>query len=113
MLVVDPSIRSDRVPHRERHAEEALPAHAPVTVQPVRPVLVARLHVWRMPPELASALEQRLAELDRLDEPLSAGHDFERPVALLVELDRVRDRPRLADEVAGGPELLDDLRTRL
>ena len=41
-----------------------------------------------------------LAELDRLDEPLAARDDLERPVALLVELHRVRDRPRLADEIA-------------
>ena len=50
-----------------------------------------------MPLQLAAAREQRLAELDRLDEPLAAGDDLERPIALLVELHGVRDRPRLAD----------------
>ena len=54
----------------------------------------------RMPLQLAAAREQRLAELDRLDEPLAAGDDFERAIALLVELHRVRDRPRLADQIA-------------
>ncbi len=62
-----------------------------------------------MPLQLAAAREQRLAEVDRLDEPLAAGDDLERPIALLVELDRVRDRPRLADEIARRLQLLDDL----
>ena len=93
--------RVDRIPDRKRHAEEPLPADAPVAVQAVGPVLVARLHVRRMPLQLAAAREQRLAELDRLDEPLAAGDDLERPIALLVELHRVRDRPRLADQIAG------------
>ena len=53
-----------------------------------------------MPHHLAAAREQLVAELDRLDEPLPAGHDLERPVALLEELHVMRDRPRLADEVA-------------
>ena len=66
-----------------------------------------------MPLQLAAAREQRLAELDRLDEPLAAGDDLERPIALLVELHGVRDRPRLADEIAGLAQLLDDLRARL
>ena len=54
-----------------------------------------------MPLQLAAAREQRLAELDRLDEPLAARDDLERPIALLEELHRVRDRPRLADQIAG------------
>ena len=103
----------DGIPDRKRHAEEPLPADAPVAVQAVGPVLVPRLHVRRVPLQLAAAREQRLAELDRLDEPLPAGDDLERPIALLVELHRVRDRPRLADQVAGLAQLLDDLRARL
>jgi hypothetical protein len=39
--------RIERIPHRERHTEEALAADAPVAVQPVGPVLEARLHVRR------------------------------------------------------------------
>ena len=66
-----------------------------------------------MPLQLAAALEQRLAELDRLDEPLTARDDLERPVALLVELHSVRDRPRLADQISRFPELLHDFRPRL
>ena len=61
-----------------------------------------------MPLQLAAARQQRLPELHRLDEPLAAGDDLERPVALLVELDRVRDRPRLADQVARLAQQLDD-----
>ena len=52
-------------------------------------------------------------ELHRLDEPLAAGDDLERAVALLEELHRVRDRARLADHVAGLAQQLDDLRARL
>jgi valyl-tRNA synthetase len=48
------------------------------------------------------------AELDGLDEPLPARHDLERPIAFLVELHGVRDRPRLADQIAGFLQLLDD-----
>ena len=44
--------------------------------------------------QLAAARDQLLAELDGLDEPLPAGDDLERPIALLVELHRVRDRTR-------------------
>ena len=56
-----------------------------------------------MPVQLAAALEQALAERQRADEPLPAGDDLERAIALLVELDRVRDRPRLAEQVAATP----------
>ena len=108
-----PPLRVERIPDRKRHAEEPLPADAPVAVQAVGPVLEARLHVRRVPLQLAAAREQRLAELDRLDEPLPAGDDLERAIALLVELHGVRDRPRLADQVAGLAQLLDDLRARL
>ena len=60
-----------------------------------------------MPLQLASAREQLLAELDRLDEPLAARDDLERAIALLVELDVVRDRARIAFEIAA---LLQQLR---
>src|SRR5258705_13294914 len=70
-------------------------------------------HVFGVPPQLASPREQLLTELHRLDEPLAARDDLERPVALLVELDRVRNRPRLADQVARLAKLLDDHAPRL
>ena len=50
--------------------------------------------------ELLAAREQPLLELQGVDEPLPARDDLERRVALLVELDRVGDRPGLADQVA-------------
>ncbi len=40
MGIVRRSIRAQRVPHRKRHAEEALPADAPVAVEAVDPVFV-------------------------------------------------------------------------
>ena len=42
-----------------------------------------------MPGNLAAALDERLAVVDGLDEPLAAGHDLQRAIALLVELDVV------------------------
>ena len=42
------------------------------------------------------------------DVPLAGGDDLERPVAPLVELDRVGDRLRVADQLAGVAEQLDD-----
>ena len=66
-----------------------------------------------MPLQLAPAFEQRFAEFNRFDEPLAARHDFEGTIALLVELHRMGDGPRVAQQVAGGTELLDDLRARL
>ena len=110
---VDAAVLAHGIPHRERHAEEALAADAPVAVQAVDPVLVPRAHVLRVPLQLAAALEQLLAELDGPDEPLPAGDDLERAVALLVELHRVGDRPRLALQVAARLQQLDDLRLRL
>ena len=111
--VIDAAVGAHRIPHRERHAEEALPADAPVAGQAVHPVLVAVPHVLGMPLQLAAARQQRVAELHRLDEPLAARDDLERPVALLVELHRMRDGPRLADQIARLAKLLDDRRPRL
>ena len=53
-----------------------------------------------MPLQLAATSEERLAELDGLDEPLATRHDLERAIAFLIELDGVSDRPWLADEIA-------------
>ena len=106
-VVVDGAVLAHAIPDGERHAEESLAADAPVAGEPVDPVLEPRLHVRRMPAELAAAGEQRLARVHRLDEPLTAGHDLERPVTLLVELHGVRDRTRLAEEIAALAEELD------
>ena len=112
-VVRDASFRVDRIPHRERHAEKTLTADAPIAVQTVGPVLEARPHVRGMPRDLAAARDQGLPEIERLDEPLAAGHDLERPIALLVELDGMRDRPRIADEIARRAQLLHDRGSRL
>ena len=112
-LVHDVALLVERVPDRERHAEEALAADGPVAVQPVDPVLEARPHERRMPAQLATRVDQLLLMLDRADEPLPARDDLDRPVALLVELHRARDRLRLADEVTRLREQLDDAAPRL
>src|SRR5262245_14478101 len=100
MSIVGRPVSADAIPDGERHAEKALPADAPVAVAAVHPDFVARAHVAGMPLQLPPTREQLFAELNRLDEPLTAGHDFERTITLLVELDLMRDRPRLTHEVA-------------
>ena len=66
-----------------------------------------------MPLQLAAAGDERRPQRDCLHEPLTAGHDFERAIAFLVELDVVDDWFRGADEVAGCGQLLDDPRPGL
>ena len=94
--VVALAVRVERVPDRDRHAEIALAADAPVLVQVARPVLVALPHVRRVPDHLGALREQPLAVLEQLHEPLARRHELERPLALLEELHRVLDRLRLA-----------------
>ena len=108
LVVLNRAVVRDRIPQRKRHAEKSLPADAPVAVQTIGPVFEARLHVGRMPLQLARPRQQRLTLIHGLDEPLAAGDDLERPVALLEELHRMRDRPRLADQLSRGAQLLDD-----
>ena len=90
-------------------AEEPLPAECPVAVQALDPRGVARAHVGGMPTELAPALEQLVAELDRLHEPLAARDHLEGSFPSLVELHRrggrvsaLRRGARLAQEL-GDP----------
>ena len=67
--------------------------------------------------QLAAAGEERLAQLRVAaavaDVPLPRRDDLERAIAALVELHRVRDRLRLADQLARLREQLDDARLRL
>src|SRR5581483_4468062 len=102
----------DRVPDGERHAEEPLPGDVPVADESVDPVLVADAHEVGPPLQLAPAREELL--LRRVaDEPLPVGDDLERLVAVLPELHRMRDRARVAFELARLPEQLDDALLRL
>src|SRR5205807_435798 len=103
----------DRIPHGEGNAEEALAAYAPVAGKPVDPVLVAGAHVGGMPAEFAPARDQRVAVLDRADEPLERGDDLDRPLALLVELHRAADGLWLADQIAAVGEQFGDPPSRL
>ncbi len=56
---------------------------------------------------------QRLAQLHRLDEPLAARDDLERAIAFFVELDVMRERLGIADQIAARAKRLDDDRPRL
>src|SRR5581483_9065507 len=96
--VVRAPARVERIPDRDRHAEVALAAHAPVDVQVLGPVAVAEPHEVGVPADLVALREERLLLLEEADEPLPRRDELERAVALLVELDRVLDRHRLAAE---------------
>src|SRR5262249_22007590 len=91
-LVVEP------VPDRERDPEEPLPADAPVLVQTLDPRAIPRAHVRRVPRQLLAAAEQRLAEPEDRNEPLTARGDLQRTGAILVEIAGVSDRLRVAGE---------------
>ncbi len=106
--VVDSAVGANRVPHRDRHAEETLAADAPVAVEALDPVLITGPHVFRMPADFLPTLDEVVAMVDGPDEPLAAGDDLERAIALLVKFHRVRDRLRLALQVAALAQQLDD-----
>ena len=92
------SVRLHRVPHREGHAEVALPADAPVEVQVLRPVAEAQAHEVRVPGDPLPRLHERLLVLEDPHEPLPGGDELEGTIALLEELHRVLERLRLRDE---------------
>ncbi|CAB4858439.1 unannotated protein [freshwater metagenome] len=99
------------VPHRNRYPEESLARHEPVAVEAADPVLVAHLHVGWVPVDLLASGDEAVAELRVAsaigDVPLTGRDDLERLVALLEELHRVGDGPRLAHEGPAGTEDLD------
>ena len=100
MLVVGLTTIVERVPHREGDPEKSLPANAPVRVQPLHPGLVAGPHVLGVPLELAAPLDQFFPKLEGLHEPLPTGDYLQGPFPTLVELHRVADGGRRADQVA-------------
>ncbi len=117
LVVARLAVLVERVPDRDRHAEEALAADEPVAVEALDPVVVAVLHVGGVPRDLAAAGDERGAQVGIAaavaDVPLARGDDLERTVAALVELHRVLDRARFADQKVRLDELLDDDLLRL
>ena len=112
-LVVGAARAVERVPHRDRHAEVALAAHAPVGVQVLRPVAEPQPHEVGVPADLVALGEELILLVEQAHEPLAARDELERPLALLVELDAVLDRPRLAAKRSRRAQLLDDDPPRL
>ena len=86
---VRPFLGVERIPDGDRHAEEALPADAPIELEILRPVAVADAHRFGVPGDLLALLDQRLLLVEQAHEPLARRHQLERLVALLEELDRV------------------------
>ena len=90
-----------RIPDRNRHAEVALTADKPVTIESFDPVGIAMSHVIGVPCESCTASQQFIAQCGVTtavaDVPLTACDNFERTIALFVELHRVRNGARLTD----------------
>ena len=112
VIVIRFAVSLHRVPQRERHAEEALAGDQPVAVEAVHPVLVAHAHEVGVELELLAALDEFGIQLGVgaavLEVPLAGGDDLERLVALLVEVRHTLGRRRLAVQVAGLAQLVDD-----
>ena len=112
MIVIRGAILLHRVPQRERNAEEALAGDQPVAVEAVHPVLVAHAHEIGVEVQLLAARDelgvQLLVGAAVLQVPLAGGDDFERLVALLVEVRHTLGRGRLAVQIAGSAQLVDD-----
>ncbi len=106
-VVEHPSVGVERVPHRERHAEEPLARDVPVEVEPLDPGPVAVSHEVGVPVELLAAREQLGAVHQRRDEPLARGHDLQGSFAPLVELDRMSDGAQFADQFAALAQRVD------
>ena len=58
VVVVDLAVRAERVPQRDRHAEEALAADQPVAVEALDPVVVAVAHVVGEPVQLLAPRQE-------------------------------------------------------
>ncbi len=106
--VVRAAVAVERVPDGDRRSEEALAADAPVHLQVLGPVAVAQPHEVRVPRDLVAFGEQRVLLVEQAHEPLPGRDELERPVALLVVLDRVLDGLGLAAERPGLAQQLDD-----
>ena len=100
------------VPQRYWHTEISLAANKPVAVQSTNPIGVAVLHEVGVPFQFIAALQQRCAQRfvasAVADVPLTAGNNFERPVALFKEFDGVHDRAWLAAKIARSFEHLNN-----
>ncbi len=98
------------VPDGERNAEETLSRDVPVSCQPFHPGFVAGPHVLGVPLQFAASGEERLAAVEGSHIPLRGRDDLERAPAPLVVLDRMGDRTRLTEQVAGLAQELHDPR---
>ena len=112
MLIIRLAVGVERIPQRERHAEEALAGNQPVAVEAVDPVVVTHVHEVRVEVQLVAALDEFGVELlvgaAVLQIPLAGSDDFERLVALLVEVRHTSGGLRLAVHITGFTQVVDD-----
>ena len=112
MLIIRLAVGVERIPQWERHAEEALAGDQPVAVEAVDPVVVTHVHEIRVEVQLIAALDEFgvefLVRAAVLQIPLAGSDDFERLVALLVEVRHTGGGLRLAVHIAGFAQMVDD-----
>src|SRR5579884_2861633 len=74
-------------PGREGNAEVALARDAPVPLQVLDPVLVARAHIFGMPADLAPGLQQTLLLVQHANKPLARMQVLDGRAAALMNAD--------------------------
>ena len=99
-------------PERERHAEDALARDAPVPIQILHPLLVARPHVGRAPLHRFPGRQQFRLEIQHAYKPLRRHDVFHRRVAALVDAHGLRCF-FLPQQQAALRQDIDDARARL
>ena len=112
VVVVGLAVVVERVPDRERHAEEPLPRDQPVAVEAADPVVVAVLHVRRHPGRSRAPRAISSSRSSASRPPLRMYHCRVETISsglspLLVEVRHPLGRLRLAVEVAGLAEQRD------
>ena len=112
MIVIGGAIFIHRIPQRERHTEEALTGDQPIAIQAVHPVFVTHAHEIGVEVQFAAAFDQFGVQLligaAVLEVPLAGSDDFERLVALLIEVRHTLGRSRLTVKITGFAQCVDD-----
>ena len=112
MIVIGGAIFIHRIPQRERHAEEALTGDQPIAIQTVHPVFVTNAHEIGVEVQFAAAFDQLGVQLligaAVLEVPLAGSDDFERLVALLIEVRHTLGRSRLTVKITGFAQCVND-----
>src|SRR5262249_10694860 len=77
------------VPQRKSDSKVSLPADAPVELQVLGPVAISHPHKVRVPLDAVAHVDQPRFLVHQSHKPLTRRYEFQRPLALLVELYRM------------------------